>query len=91
MRYKYPLKLNRQKSLYLVCFAALLLLSPGVGVWAGNSISKNITPDSWPTSLDKRELYSFRHAFVYAGSKSDTVEVNRRIETAIKELDKDGI
>ena len=91
MRYKYHLKLNRQKSLYLVFFAALLLLSLEVGVRAGNSISKNITPDGWPARLDKRKLYSFKHAFVYAGSKSEAVQVNRRIEAAIKELDKDNM
>ena len=91
MRYKRHLKLNRQKSLYPVLFSALLLLSLEVGVRAGNSKSKNIAPDGWPTRLDKRKLYFFQHAFVYARSKSEAAQVNKRIETAIKELDKDNI
>jgi len=89
MRYKCHLNLNRQKSLRLVCFAALLLLSPEAGILVGNSISNNI-PDGWPARLDKRKLYSFKHAFVYAKSKSEAAEVNKRIETAIKELNKNS-
>ena len=91
MRYKCHLKLNRQKSLHMAFFAAILLFSQEVGLWAGSSTSKNIAPDGWPTRLDKRKLYFFKHAFVYAGSKSEAAQVNKRIETAIKELDKDRI
>jgi hypothetical protein len=83
--------LDRQKSLYLLCFTALLLLSPEVGVRAGSSVSQNPAPDGWPARLDKRRLYSFTHAFIYAGRKSDAAQVNKRIETAIKEFDKDNI
>jgi len=90
MRYKYHLKFNRQKSLYLLCFTALLLLSPEVGVRAGSSVSQTPAPDGWPARLDKRTLYSFRHAFIYAGRKSEAAQVNKRIEAAIKELDKDS-
>jgi hypothetical protein len=68
-----------------------LLFSLEVGVQAGSSTSKNITPYGWPARLDKRKLYFFKHAFVYAGRKSDAVEVNKRIAAAIKELDKDSI
>ena len=91
MRCEYHQKMNRQKGLYLVCFAALLLLSLEAGARAGNPTSKNITPDGWPERLDRRKLYSFKHAFVYAGRKYDAVEVSKRIEKAIKELDKDGL
>ena len=90
MRYKCHLKLNRQKSLRLVCFAVFLLLSPEAGILAGNSISNNM-PDGWPVRLDKRKLYFFKHAFVYAGRKSEAAQVSKRIEAAIKELDKDNI
>ena len=91
MRYKCHLKLSRQKSLYMVCFAALLLLSLEVGVRAASSTSKNIAPDGWPVRLDKRKLYFFKHAFVYAGSKSEASQVSKRIEKAIQELHKDNI
>lgn len=90
MRYKCHLKLNRKKRLRLVCFAAFLLLSPEVVIRAGSSTSNNI-PDGWPARLDKRKLYSFEHAFVYALSKSEAAQVSKRIEAAIKELDKDNI
>ncbi len=86
----YHIKLNRQKSLYLLCFTALLLLSPEVGLRAGSSISQSPAPDGWPAKLDKRKLYSFTHAFIYAGSKSEAAQVNKRIEAAINELDKDS-
>ena len=90
MRYKCHLKLNRQKSLRLFCFAAFLLLLPETGILAGNSISNNI-PDGWPAQLAKRKLYYFENAFVYAASKSEAAQVSKRIEKAIKELDKDNI
>ena len=91
MRYRCRLKLNRQKILYLVCCAALLLLSLEVRVLAGTSTSKNVVPDGWPARLDKRKLYSYKHAFVYAASKSEAAQVSKRIEKAIQELDKDRI
>jgi hypothetical protein len=91
MRYKCHLKLNRQKSLHMVFFAAILIFSQEVGLWAGSSTSKNIVPDGWPTQLDKRKLYFFKHAFVYAKSKSEAAQVSKRIDKAIKELDKDNI
>lgn len=91
MRYKSHLKLSRQTSLYLVCFSTLLLLLLEVGVRAGNSVSKNIIPDGWPAHLDKRKFYLFKHAFVYARSKSEAAQVSKRIEKAIQELYKDGI
>jgi len=53
-------------------------------------MSQTAAPEGWPARLAKRKLYSFRHAFVYARSKSAAAEVNKRIETAIKELDKDS-
>jgi hypothetical protein len=88
MRYEPVLKLNKQKSLHLVCFIALLLFE--VVVYAGNSISPEKIPDGWPSQLDKRKLYSFKHAFVYSGHKSEAAAVNKRIEKAIKELNKDS-
>jgi hypothetical protein len=91
MRYQCHLKLNRQKSLHLIFFAATLLLFQEVGFGAGSSTSKNIAPDGWPARLDKRKLYFFKHAFVYAGRKSEAAQVSKRIEAAIKELDKDNI
>jgi hypothetical protein len=75
----------------MVFFAAILLFSQEVGLWAGSSTSKNIAPDGWPVRLEKRKLYFFKHAFVYAGSKSEAAQVSKRIEAAIKELDKDNI
>jgi hypothetical protein len=75
----------------MVFFAAILIFSQEVGVRAGSSTSKNITPDGWPTCLDKRKLYFFKHAFVYAKSKSEAAQVSKRIDKAIKELDKDNI
>lgn len=87
--YKPALKLNKRKSLRLVCIVSLLLFE--VGVYAGNSISEKNTPDGWPVQLDKRNLYFFKHAFIYAGRKSEAVVVHKRIEKAIKELDKDRI
>jgi hypothetical protein len=90
MRYKCQLKLNRQQNLHKVCFAALLLLSLEVGIRAESSTSKTIAPDGWPERLDKRKLYSFKHAFVYSVSKSYAAEVNKRIETAVKKLEKDS-
>jgi len=89
MRYKCHLKVNRRKNLHIVFFAALLLFSQEVGLWAGNSVSNNV-PDGWPARLAKRKLYFYKHAYVYARSKSAAAEVNKRIETAIKELDKDS-
>ena len=89
MRYKPALKLNKQKSLRLVCFIALLFLSE-FGICSGKSISTKIVPDGWPAQLDKRNLYSFKHAFVYAGRKSEAAAVHKRIEKAIKELNKDS-
>ena len=91
MGYKHHLRLKRHKNLHLFFFAAILIFSQEVGLWAGNSTSKNITPVGWPTRLDKRKLYTFKHAFVYAKSKSEAAQVSKRIEKAIKELDKDNI
>ena len=89
MRYKPAFKLNKSKSLRLVCIIAFFF-SPEAGIYAGNSISPKIVPDGWPAQLDKRKLYSFKHAFVYAGRKSEAAAVNKRIEKAIKELNKDS-
>jgi len=91
MRYKCNLKLNRKKNLHMVFFAAILIFSQEVGVRAGNSISQTAAPDGWPARLDKRKLYFFKHAFVYAGSKSEAAQVSKRIDKAIKELDKDNM
>jgi len=91
MRYRCHLKLNRQKSLHIIFFAAILLFSQEVGLWAESSTSKNIAPDGWPVRLDKRMLYTFKHAFVYAGRKSEAAQVSKRIEAAIKELGQDNI
>jgi hypothetical protein len=91
MIYKSRLKLNRRKNLYLLCFAVVLLFSQEAGVSAGSPASKSTAPDGWPAQLGKRKLYSFEHAFIYAGRKSDAAEVNKRIEAAIEELDKDGV
>ena len=89
MRYKCLLKLNKQKSLYLLCLAAVLVYSQHVCVMAGSPISKNIAPDGSPQQLDQRKLYFFKHAFIYSGNKSDAAHVNKRIEAAIKDLLKD--
>jgi len=75
----------------MVYFAAILLLSQEFGLWAESSTSKNIAPNGWPTRLDKRMLYTFKHAFVYAGRKSEAAQVSKRIEAAIKELRQDNI
>jgi hypothetical protein len=88
--YKPAFKMNKRKSLRLVCFILLLLLFE-VGVYAGSSISEKNTPDGWPEQLDKRRLYSFKHAFIYAERKSEAAVVHKRIEKAIKELDKDNV
>jgi hypothetical protein len=84
-------KLKKQKILYLGCFAALLLCSLEVIVWAGHSISQTVPPDGWPTRLDKRKLYSTKYGFVYAGRKSAAIQVNRLFGTIVKELDENSI
>jgi hypothetical protein len=89
MRYKPTVKLNKLKSLHLVCFTGLLLCLEA-GICAGNSMSRKTAPNGWPTRLDKRNLYSFKHAYIYAGRKSEAAAVNKRIEKAIKELNKDS-
>jgi len=88
MRCKPALKLNKPKSLRLICFLALLFLLE-VGICSGNSVSAKIVPNGWPARLDERNLYSFKHAFIYAGRKSEAAAVNKRIEKAIQELEKD--
>jgi len=84
-------KLKKQKILCQVCFAALLLCSLEVIVWAGYSISQTVPPEGWPTQLDKRKLYSSKYGFVYAGRKSEVAQVNRLLGTVVKELDENGI
>ena len=83
-------RLKKQKSLYLGCIAVLLLCSVVGIAWAGRSISKSEAPDGWPTRLDKRTLYSSEYGFVYAGSKSAAVHVNKLVGAVVKELDENG-
>ena len=83
-------KLKKQKNLYLVCYAVLLICSLEVIVLAGHSISQSAAPDGWPKRLDKRKLYSSKYGFVYAGRKSAAVEVNRLLKTIVKELDENS-
>lgn len=82
--------MKKQKSLYLGCVAVLLLCSLEGIAWAGHSISQSVAPDGWPTRLDKRTLYSSEYGFVYAGSKSAAVHVNKLVGAVVKELDEKG-
>jgi hypothetical protein len=80
-------RLKKQKSLFPDFVAVLLLCSLEGIAWAGHSISQSVAPNGWPTRLDKRTLYSSEYGFVYAGSKSAAVHVNKLVGAVVKELD----
>jgi len=83
--------MNKRGSLYPACLAMFLLGSLlNVRVWAGDSESEAAFPKGWPKQLDKRDLYPSKCGFVYAGSKSAAAQVNKLIETAVKELRASG-
>jgi hypothetical protein len=71
-------------------FAALLLCSLQVTLWAGHPKLQTTVPDGWPTRLDKRKLYPSKYGFIYAARKSAVVEVNKLIGTVFKELGKNN-
>jgi hypothetical protein len=84
--------MKKPKSLYPACLAALLLCSfPQFSVWGGHSKSEVAAPKGWPRQLDTRKLYPSKCGFVYAAGDSAAVQVNKLIEAAIKQTQKDGV